>query len=62
MSELGYELGQHSSKSLDDIPDVEYDFVATMGCGECPLIRAARIGIFATRRIWRSVSFGRFVI
>jgi arsenate reductase (thioredoxin) len=41
MSELGYDLSQHSSKSLDEIPDVEYDFVATMGCGdECPLIRA----------------------
>lgn len=43
MSQLGYDLSQHSSKSLDDIPDVEYDFVATMGCGdECPLIRAKR--------------------
>ena len=43
MSELGYDLSQHSSKSLDDIPAVEYDFVATMGCGdECPLIRAKR--------------------
>lgn len=43
MSELGYDLSQHSSKSLQDIPDVEYDFVATMGCGdECPLIRAKR--------------------
>ena len=43
MSELGYDLTQHSSKSLDEIPDVEYDFVATMGCGdECPFIRAKR--------------------
>lgn len=43
MSELGYDLSQHSSKSLEEIPDVEYDFVATMGCGdECPLIRAKR--------------------
>lgn len=43
MSELGYDLSQHSSKSLDEIPDVEYDFVATMGCGdECPLIKAKR--------------------
>lgn len=41
MSELGYDLSKHSSKSLDDIPDVEYDFVATMGCGDqCPFIRA----------------------
>ena len=43
MNERGYDLNQHSSKSLDEIPDVEYDFVATMGCGdECPLIRAKR--------------------
>jgi arsenate reductase (thioredoxin) len=43
MRELGYDLSQHSSKSLDDIADVEYDFVATMGCGdECPFIRARR--------------------
>jgi protein-tyrosine-phosphatase len=43
MGELGYDLSRHSSKSLDEIPDIEYDFVATMGCGdECPLIRANR--------------------
>jgi arsenate reductase len=41
MCELGYDLSQHTSKSPDDLPDVEYDFVATMGCGdECPLIKA----------------------
>ena len=41
MSELGYDLTRHRSKSLQDIPDIEYDFVATMGCGdECPYIRA----------------------
>jgi len=41
MSELGYDLTRHRSKSLQDIPDIEYDFVATMGCGdECPLVRA----------------------
>ena len=41
MRELGYDLATHSSKSLDEIPDVEYDFVATMGCGdECPFVRA----------------------
>ena len=43
MRELGYDLMTHSSKSLLDIPDVEYDFVATMGCGdECPFVRAKR--------------------
>jgi protein-tyrosine-phosphatase len=43
MSELGYDLTRHKSKSLQDIPDVEYDFVAKMGCGdECPFVRARR--------------------
>ncbi|MGQ9806421.1 MAG: arsenate reductase ArsC [Chlorobiales bacterium] len=43
MQELGYDLSKHTSKSLNEIPDVEYDFVATMGCGdECPFIRAKR--------------------
>jgi protein-tyrosine-phosphatase len=41
MCELGYDLTLHRSKSLAEIPDVEYDFVATMGCGdECPFVRA----------------------
>ena len=41
MAELGYDLSAHGSKSLDAIPQVEYDFVATMGCGDaCPLMRA----------------------
>ena len=41
MSEIGYDLSTHTSKSLDEIPDVTFDFVATMGCGdECPFIRA----------------------
>jgi arsenate reductase (thioredoxin) len=41
MLELGYDLRAHTSKSLLDIPDIEYDYVATMGCGdECPFIRA----------------------
>jgi len=43
MSELGYDLTRHRSKSLQDIPDIEYDFVATMGCGdECPFVRACQ--------------------
>ncbi len=41
MREVGYDLSQHKSKSLSEIPDIEYDFVATMGCGdECPFVRA----------------------
>jgi protein-tyrosine-phosphatase len=43
MSELGYDLTTHLSKSLTEIPDVEFDFVATMGCGDaCPMVRARR--------------------
>lgn len=43
MRELGYDLSKHNSKSLSEIPAVEFDFVATMGCGdECPLVRAKR--------------------
>lgn len=41
MKELGYDLTQHGSKSLNDLPNVEFDVAVTMGCGdECPLIRA----------------------
>ncbi len=41
MQEIGYDLGAHKSKSLSDIPNVEYDFAITMGCGdECPYVRA----------------------
>jgi arsenate reductase len=43
MREIGYDLSNHKSKSLDEIPQVEYDFVATMGCGDaCPFVRAKR--------------------
>ena len=41
MRELDYDLTQHRSKSLSEIPDIQYDFVVTMGCGdECPYVRA----------------------
>ena len=41
MAELGYDLSQHKSLSLTDIPDINYDFVATMGCGDaCPFVQA----------------------
>ena len=44
MRERGYDLSGHTPKSLDDLPvDAEWDFVATMGCGDnCPLLRARR--------------------
>src|SRR5436190_20893564 len=41
MAEVGYDLTTHPSKSLTDIPNVEYDYAITMGCGDaCPLVRA----------------------
>ena len=41
MQELGYDLSVHGSKSLEELPDVEFDFVATMGCGDaCPMVKA----------------------
>ena len=43
MQERGYDLATHTSKSLTEIPQVEYDAAVTMGCGdECPLVRARR--------------------
>jgi arsenate reductase (thioredoxin) len=41
MAELGYDMKDHYSKSLNEIPRDKYDFVITMGCGdECPFIPA----------------------
>ena len=41
MQEFGYDLSNHQSKSLDEIPVVEYEYAITMGCGdECPLVNA----------------------
>jgi arsenate reductase len=41
MKEKNYDLSTHGSKSLTDIPDVDYDAAITMGCGdECPMVRA----------------------
>lgn len=42
MRELGYDLGTHASKSLDEISG-EFDAVVTMGCGDqCPWVAAKR--------------------
>ena len=42
MSEVGYDLASHGSKSLDEI-DGEFDAVVTMGCGDnCPWVPAKR--------------------
>jgi arsenate reductase (thioredoxin) len=43
MKELGYDLSQHRSKSLDDVQQNQYDAVVTMGCGDaCPNVSAQR--------------------
>src|SRR5690242_12091111 len=43
MKEIGYDLTTHHSKSLDEIPQLKYDAVVTMGCGDaCPWIPAQR--------------------
>ncbi len=43
MRELGYDLAAHASKSLDELPPVEFDAVVSMGCGDaCPFVPAKR--------------------
>ncbi len=43
MREVGYDLSQHVSKSLDQFNGTEMDVAVTMGCGDvCPLVRAQR--------------------
>lgn len=43
MAELGYDLTQHTSKSLQDVPQSGYAATVTMGCGDaCPFIAAER--------------------
>src|SRR3982750_2295277 len=43
MKDKGYDLTTHTSKSLGDLPPIEWDAVITMGCGdECPYVRTDR--------------------
>jgi arsenate reductase (thioredoxin) len=43
MKQKGYDLAQHGSKSLDEIPSGEYEVAVSMGCGDaCPMVRANR--------------------
>ena len=43
MRERGYDLSQHHSKSISDIPEGEYEVAVTMGCGDsCPMVQARR--------------------
>lgn len=41
LEELGCDLGGHYSKGLDELPEVEFERVVTMGCGDaCPWLPA----------------------
>ncbi|MSU77935.1 MAG: arsenate reductase ArsC [Gemmataceae bacterium] len=41
MRAIGYDLTTHRSKGLDELPQVEFNWAITMGCGdECPNLRA----------------------
>ncbi len=41
MQRIGYDMASHHSKSLLEVPDITYDFVITMGCGDaCPDTKA----------------------
>lgn len=41
MRQVGYDLSVHESKPLNEIPQIEYEYAITMGCGdECPMIDA----------------------
>jgi len=43
MRELGCDLSQQRSKSLQEVPSLEYDAVVGMGCGDaCPTVKAKR--------------------
>lgn len=43
LRELGYDPSAHRSKSVADLPQLEFDAVVTMGCGdECPSVPARR--------------------
>ncbi len=44
MGEVGCDLTRHQSKSLTDLPAVEFDAVIGMGCGDegCAMVPARR--------------------
>lgn len=43
MQEVGCDLTSQRSKSLAELPDVEFDLVVYLGCGDtCPHVRARR--------------------
>ncbi len=41
MKEMGLGLGGHQSKGVDQVPQRQWDYVVTMGCGDrCPAVAA----------------------
>jgi arsenate reductase (thioredoxin) len=39
MAEVGYDLSIHDSKSLQQVPEIKFDAVVSMGCGDqCPWV------------------------
>ncbi|MFB0925544.1 MAG: arsenate reductase ArsC [Vicingaceae bacterium] len=41
MSDIGYDLNEHISVGLNEVPQETYEYAITMGCGdECPMINA----------------------
>lgn len=41
MAEVGYDLSKHDSIGLDELPQINWDYAITMGCGdECPMLKA----------------------
>ena len=43
MKEKGIDLGFQLSKGLNDLPQVRWDYVITMGCGDaCPFVPSTR--------------------
>jgi arsenate reductase (thioredoxin) len=43
MREIGYDLTEHHSKAITDLPSGEFAAVVGMGCGDaCPLVPAKR--------------------
>jgi len=43
MKEIGIDISQHTSKGILDCPDIEYDVVVSMGCGDaCQNVKAKK--------------------
>jgi protein-tyrosine-phosphatase len=41
MNKVGYDLTVHESTSTEELPETEFDYLVTMGCGDtCPHVPA----------------------